>query len=259
MCVTANPPSKPSRSGDRLALDEAAVAEPDRLVLHAERANRQRDRDHRRAALAGHVLVARRDRLVGRMQVVPRLGVVVVDDLVRAPSRPPASDRPSACRSEEPQPAIASAAIAASRVPHARSIRSSPSSTETASVSLHEPLAVVLDQIRVREPQLDAVGDREPAVAAEHVHLVHAVEQLRLEHQLVVERRSRVRPLRRRRSRPPSLRGRRARPAPPRARARGRPPGTVRRRAPRTRRARAARAPRRASRRASARAPAGSA
>ena len=90
---------------------------------------------------------------------------------------------------EPPQPASASTASAAGRyLTRARSA-ASPSSTETASVSLHEAVAVALEQVGVREPEPDAVGDREPALPAQHVHLVHAVEQARLEHQLVVERR----------------------------------------------------------------------
>ena len=71
---------------------------------------------------------------------------------------------------------------------HAFSIRSSPGSTETASVSGGEPVRVAVEQLLVGDPELDAVGDLEAGLLAQHVHLVDEVEEARLQQELVVER-----------------------------------------------------------------------
>ena len=120
---------------DRAAVDELPVPEPDRLAADRQHLDRARPREDRRSCLAPDVLRERSDALILRVQVAPRLGVVIRDEQVHDLHREAPrivfgrSRRTAAAGQREDhnkqQPA-----------PHAFSIFSSPSSTETASVSL---------------------------------------------------------------------------------------------------------------------------
>jgi hypothetical protein len=125
--------AQPDRDG--LAVHERAVADPDRLVLHTEHLDRARDSDHRVAVLAADVLRGRRDLLVDRMQVCPGSRVLVVDDQIDDLRREHARVglrlfRRAAAGSENRRQQDRSGESG-----HAFSIRSSPGSIETASVS----------------------------------------------------------------------------------------------------------------------------